>query len=150
MAFAFHTGSKSRYSGQEEYERLRPLSYANANVILMAFALDSVDSLDNVLSKWNEEVREICGQNIPIILVGCKKDIRDAETDPDVLARAFVSTEQGERVSEVIGAKVCHCDSLLLGHHLISYLHQSDTWSAQQKQMTMWMRYSRWRPVKRC
>lgn len=35
-------------SGQEEYERLRPLSYSKAHVILIAFAVDTPDSLENV------------------------------------------------------------------------------------------------------
>ena len=39
-------------AGQEEYERLRPLSYNNSHVILIAFSLDTPDSLDNARSKW--------------------------------------------------------------------------------------------------
>lgn len=38
-------------SGQEEYERLRPLSYSKAHVILIAFAVDTPDSLENVTQK---------------------------------------------------------------------------------------------------
>lgn len=37
--------------GQEDYERLRPLSYNNAHVILIAFAVNAPDSLENVHSK---------------------------------------------------------------------------------------------------
>lgn len=39
------------YSGQEEYERLRPLSYSKSHVVLIAFAIDSFDSLENVTVK---------------------------------------------------------------------------------------------------
>jgi GTPase SAR1 family protein len=35
-------------SGQEEYDRLRMLSYPKTNVVLICFALDSKDSLKNV------------------------------------------------------------------------------------------------------
>ncbi|POW14718.1 hypothetical protein PSTT_02702 [Puccinia striiformis] len=66
-------------AGQEEYERLRPLSYSKSHVILIAFAIDTPDSLENVTVKWIEEVRSICGPTIPVILVGCKKDLRDAD-----------------------------------------------------------------------
>lgn len=38
-------------AGQEEYERLRPLSYSKAHVILIAFSVDTPDSLDNVVQK---------------------------------------------------------------------------------------------------
>ena len=34
--------------GQEDYERLRPLSYNNAHVILIGFAVNAPDSLENV------------------------------------------------------------------------------------------------------
>ena len=39
------------HRGQEEYERLRPMSYSKSHVILIAFAIDTPDSLDNVTVK---------------------------------------------------------------------------------------------------
>lgn len=38
-------------SGQEEYDRLRPLSYANANVFLICFSLVNPVSFENVSAK---------------------------------------------------------------------------------------------------
>jgi hypothetical protein len=38
-------------AGQEDYDRLRPLSYPDSHVILICFAVDSPDSLDNVTEK---------------------------------------------------------------------------------------------------
>ena len=38
-------------AGQEEYDRLRPLSYPDSHVILICFAIDSPDSFDNVQEK---------------------------------------------------------------------------------------------------
>jgi hypothetical protein len=37
--------------GQEEYERLRPMSYSRAHVVLIAFSVDTPDSLENVTQK---------------------------------------------------------------------------------------------------
>lgn len=34
-------------AGQEDYDRLRPLSYPDTDVILMCFSIDSPDSLGN-------------------------------------------------------------------------------------------------------
>ncbi|ETW80794.1 hypothetical protein HETIRDRAFT_410058 [Heterobasidion irregulare TC 32-1] len=90
-------------AGQEEYERLRPLSYSKSHVILIAFAIDTPDSLDNVSVKWIEEVRSICGPTIPIILVGCKVDLRPPPNDPN--ASQYVSRAQAERVAQEIGAR---------------------------------------------
>lgn len=38
-------------AGQEDYERLRPLAYSKAHVLLIGFAVDSPDSLENVKHK---------------------------------------------------------------------------------------------------
>ncbi|KAK9446576.1 small GTPase superfamily [Limtongia smithiae] len=94
-------------AGQEEYERLRPLSYSKAHVILVAFAVDTRDSLENVSSKWITEINELC-PNIPFILVGLKKDLR---TDPHVVEtmkhrrQRFVSAAEAELVARQVGAR---------------------------------------------
>lgn len=36
-------------AGQEDYDRLRPLSYPDTDVILMCFSIDSPDSLGKAL-----------------------------------------------------------------------------------------------------
>lgn len=41
-------------AGQEDYDRLRPLSYPDSHVILICFAVDSPDSLDNVQEKVSD------------------------------------------------------------------------------------------------
>ncbi|RPD63551.1 ras-domain-containing protein [Lentinus tigrinus ALCF2SS1-7] len=90
-------------AGQEEYERLRPMSYSKSHVILIAFAIDTPDSLENVPVKWIEEVRSICGPTIPVILVGCKSDLRPPPGSPNY--SQYVSREQAERVAQAIGAR---------------------------------------------
>lgn len=68
-------------AGQDDYDRLRPLSYPDTDVILMCFSIDSPDSLDNVFEKWTPEVRHFCSE-VPIILVGNKLDLRN---DPETI-----------------------------------------------------------------
>lgn len=94
-------------AGQEEYERLRPMSYSKSHVILIAFAIDTPDSLENVQTKWMEEVRSICGPTIPVILVGCKVDLRPDIVHPDTPDNPcpWVTREQGERMAAAIGAR---------------------------------------------
>ncbi|CAE6526295.1 unnamed protein product, partial [Rhizoctonia solani] len=91
-------------AGQEEYERLRPLSYAKAHVILIAFSVDTPDSLDNVTVKWVEEVRNICGAQIPIILVGCKADLRPA-AGSSADGKQYVTRQRAQAVAQEIGAR---------------------------------------------
>jgi len=90
-------------AGQEEYERLRPLSYSKSHVILIAFAIDVPDSLENVTVKWIEEVRSICGPQVPVLLVGCKADLRPPPDSPNM--DQFVSRQEAEQVASEIGAR---------------------------------------------
>ena len=46
-------------AGQEDYDRLRPLSYPDTDVILMCFSIDSPDSLENIPEKWTPEVKQL-------------------------------------------------------------------------------------------
>lgn len=63
-------------AGQDDYDRLRPLSYPNSDVIIICYSIDTPASLINVTDKWMPEVRYFC-HNTPVILVGNKKDLRD-------------------------------------------------------------------------
>jgi small GTP-binding protein len=62
-------------AGQEDYDRLRPLSYPNTDVFLVAYAIDSETSLHNVEEKWLTEIANYCPET-PFILVGTKGDMR--------------------------------------------------------------------------
>ncbi|KAI6187525.1 Transforming protein RhoA [Aphelenchoides besseyi] len=93
-------------AGQEDYDRLRPLSYPDTDVILMCFSIDSPDSLDNIPEKWTPEVRHFC-PDVPIILVGNKKDIRAddaAVNEMRKLNQEPVKAEQAKSMAEQIGA----------------------------------------------
>jgi len=67
-------------AGQEDYDRLRPLSYPQTDVFLLCFSVVSPTSFENVTVKWIPELRHHCPQT-PIVLVGTKSDLReDRET----------------------------------------------------------------------
>lgn len=88
-------------AGQEEYERLRPFSYANADILLLGFSVDDPESLVNSKTKWAEEALRFC-PDVPIILVGLKKDTRQSK---DSLQHELVSKEEAQQVARHIGAK---------------------------------------------
>ncbi|KAI1070867.1 hypothetical protein LB507_006877 [Fusarium sp. FIESC RH6] len=102
-------------AGQEDYERLRPLAYSKAHVILIGFSVDTPDSLDNVKHKWIEEAQRLC-TGVPIILVGLKKDLREDPVAIEEMRKKslrFVSEHDGESIAREIGAKrYLECSSL--------------------------------------
>jgi len=63
-------------AGQEEYDRLRPLSYPGADVVLLCFSLVHKPSLDAIRVKWFPEIRHYI-PNVPYMLVGTKLDLRE-------------------------------------------------------------------------
>src|SRR6195952_5068988 len=63
-------------AGQEDYDRLRPLSYPQTDVFLICFSIISPHSFDNVKSKWWPEIQHHAS-GVPLILVGTKSDLRN-------------------------------------------------------------------------
>ncbi|KAB7497561.1 Cdc42-like protein [Armadillidium nasatum] len=55
--------------------------FPQTNVFILCFALDNRVSFENISSKWVPELKRHC-QKTPIILVGTKKDIRNATEIP--------------------------------------------------------------------
>ncbi|KAM9342453.1 rho-related GTP-binding protein RhoA-C-like [Pholidichthys leucotaenia] len=93
-------------SGQKDYDRLRPLSYSDTDVILMCFSVDSPDSLENIPEKWAPEVKHFC-PNVPIILVGKKKDLCNDDHTRQELAKMKqepVKYEDGKEMASHINA----------------------------------------------
>ena len=96
-------------AGQEDYDRLRPFSYNDTDVMLICFSLDNPDSLDNVLLNWVPEVRYFCG-SIPVLLVGNKKDLRHSDHAHDT---QLLHTDPIE-AAEVSSEKTCPVKTMML------------------------------------
>lgn len=91
-------------AGQEDYNRLRPLSYRGADVFVLAFSLVSRASYENVLKKWIPELQHYA-PGVPVVLVGTKLDLReDKHYLADHLGLVPVTTAQGEELRKQIGA----------------------------------------------
>ena len=93
-------------AGQEDYDRLRPLSYPDTDVILMCFSVDSHDSLENIHAKWVPEVQHFC-PNVPFLLIATKKDLRNDPATKAQLARDKSDTirpDQGKAMAEKVQA----------------------------------------------
>ncbi|ODQ68303.1 hypothetical protein NADFUDRAFT_20836 [Nadsonia fulvescens var. elongata DSM 6958] len=65
-------------AGQEEFDRLRSLSYNDTHTIMLCFSVDSRDSLENVQTKWVREIADHC-EGVKLVLVALKCDLRNNE-----------------------------------------------------------------------
>jgi Ras-related C3 botulinum toxin substrate 1 len=102
-------------AGQEDYDRLRPLSYPQTDVFLICFSVVSPSSFENVTSKWCPEIKHHCA-DAPILLVGTKIDLREDKEALQALAdsgQSPIKREQGQKLSNKIRAvKYLECSAL--------------------------------------
>ena len=102
-------------AGQEDYDRLRPLSYPQTDVFLVCFSVTSPASFENVREKWFPEVHHHC-PGVPCLIVGTQTDLRDDPQVRDKLAKQKmqpVRKEDGEKMAKELGAvKYVECSAL--------------------------------------
>lgn len=65
-------------AGQEDYERLRPLAYSKAHVILIGFSVDTPDSLENVKNKVGRSLGICESTTLTVAFSGLKKPMSAA------------------------------------------------------------------------
>jgi Ras-related C3 botulinum toxin substrate 1 len=93
-------------AGQEDYDKLRPLSYPDTNCFLLCYSIVNPTSFRNVKTKWMTEIKEFSVE-VPIILVGLKEDCRN---DEEILKKLQerdqlpITKEQGENLAKEIDA----------------------------------------------
>jgi len=101
-------------AGQEEFDRLRSLSYDDTHALMLCFSVDSPESLENVESKWVGEIAENC-PGVKLVLCALKCDLREGAgaddeegeegaTEGKRKAGACIDYKQGLAVAERIKA----------------------------------------------
>jgi len=102
-------------AGQEDYDRLRPLSYPQTDVFLICFSVVSPSSFENVTSKWCPEIKHHC-PDAPILLIGTKIDLREDKEALQALSdngHSPIKREQGQKLANKIRAvKYLECSAL--------------------------------------
>jgi len=102
-------------AGQEDYDRLRPLSYPQTDVFLVCFSVISPSSFENVPSKWVPEISHHC-PGTRYFIIGTKIDLRDDTSTLDRLksrSQSPITTLQGQEMASRVGAvKYLECSSL--------------------------------------
>eukprot|EP01102_Stenamoeba_stenopodia_P001388 TRINITY_DN11195_c0_g1_i1.p1 TRINITY_DN11195_c0_g1~~TRINITY_DN11195_c0_g1_i1.p1 ORF type:complete len:204 (+),score=37.94 TRINITY_DN11195_c0_g1_i1:351-962(+) len=103
-------------AGQEDYDRLRPLSYPQTDVFLVCFSIINPTSFANIKTKWVPEVRHHC-PNTKMILVGTKLDLRDSKEAIDKIREqgfaGAITPQEGQNLAKEIGAvQYMECSAL--------------------------------------
>lgn len=80
-------------AGQEEFDRLRSLSYSDTDVIMLCFSVDSRDSLMNVQHKWVGEIADHC-EGVKLVLVALKCDLRRVETENAAITPNLINQQR--------------------------------------------------------
>jgi len=102
-------------AGQEDYDRLRPLSYPQTDVFIICFSLVSPPSFENVRTKWYPEISHHA-PGTSILLVGTKLDLREDVATVNKLRErrmAPITYPQGVAMAKDINAvKYLECSAL--------------------------------------
>jgi small GTP-binding protein len=101
-------------AGQDDYDRLRPLSYPQADIFVVCFSIASRASFDNVQEKWFPEIRHY-EPDVPSIVVGLQIDLRfDVKTIQKMAKQGQlpISAAEGEQRARHVGAvKYVECSA---------------------------------------
>lgn len=89
-------------SGSSEYDHVRPLSFGEVIVFVLCFDITKPTSLENIQRKWLPEIKQRHADK-PIILVGCKADLK-ADQKPTNVNKMLVLSTQGLMLAKHIGA----------------------------------------------
>ncbi|MHA1169991.1 MAG: Rab family GTPase [Candidatus Hodarchaeales archaeon] len=98
-------------AGQERFNSVRSLYYSGSHGGLLVFDVTRLDSFSNV-TKWTEEFKKhVRKDNVPLILLGNKIDIRDMNNP--------------NHITPEMGRKLCVQVAELLGNEEVPYYETS-------------------------
>ncbi|KAG8829144.1 GTP-binding protein Rho1 [Serendipita sp. 399] len=98
----------------DDFNRLLWANYAKSSVVIICFAIDTPSSLESVEDRWIEQIKEFAthkdGWKPPVMLVGCKKDIRAELQELKKMQKSrvteCVSVDQGQEMAKRIDAAI--------------------------------------------
>ncbi|XP_013401884.1 cdc42 homolog [Lingula anatina] len=94
-------------AGQEEYDRIRRLTYHNTDVFLVCFSVVKPESAQNIELKWVKELKQYM-PGTPFILVGTQVDLREDSKTLRKLQKKNqkpISSSVGKNIAKKVGAQ---------------------------------------------
>lgn len=95
-------------AGQEDYDRLRPLSYPQTDVFMFVFSIISPLTFASLQRKWIPEVEKHAPKT-PCVLVGVKSSLRRDEATLEALQARGLRPVTEFQALELANAIDAHC-----------------------------------------
>ena len=98
-------------AGQEDYDRLRPLTYPMTDIFLIAFSVIYLPTYENVREKWVPEIAHHC-PGTPFLLIGTQIDLRSDSYTVNALAKNRlkpIETASGHKLALELQKKGYNC-----------------------------------------
>ena len=89
-------------TGQERFRSISTQYIKNCLGILLVYAVNNKESFNNIISWMNEIEEKKCNENVPIVLVGNKIDLKDERE---------VSYEEGDNFAKKFNLKFFECSA---------------------------------------
>ncbi|CAL1286093.1 unnamed protein product [Larinioides sclopetarius] len=135
-----------------DHDKDRRFAYGRSDVVLLCFSIANPMSLRNCKVIWYPEIRRFC-PSTPIVLVGCKNDLRYMYRDEQFLSLCrdrspffrplresdILSPEQGRSVAKEIGAP--YYETSVLTHFGVNEVFENVIRAAllSRRQQRFWM-----------
>ncbi|XP_025771201.1 rho-related GTP-binding protein RhoD [Puma concolor] len=132
-------------AGQVDYDRLRPLFYPDASVLLLCFDVTSPHSFDNIFNRWYPEVNHFC-KEVPLIVVGCKTDLRKDKSLVKKLRKNRlepVTYHRGQEMARSVGAVAYLECSALLQENVHAVFQEAAEVALSSRSRNFWRRVTR-------
>ncbi|KAG8522653.1 Rho-related GTP-binding protein RhoD [Galemys pyrenaicus] len=132
-------------AGQVDYDRLRPLFYPDASVLLLCFDVTSPHSFDNIPARWYPEVSHFC-KGVPVVLVGCKTDLRKDKVLVKKLRKSRlepVTYHRGQEMARSVGAVAYLECSALLQENVQAVFQEAAKVALSSRSRNIWRRITR-------
>eukprot|EP00485_Elphidium_margaritaceum_P004927 CAMPEP_0202690468 /NCGR_PEP_ID=MMETSP1385-20130828/5440_1 /ASSEMBLY_ACC=CAM_ASM_000861 /TAXON_ID=933848 /ORGANISM="Elphidium margaritaceum" /LENGTH=191 /DNA_ID=CAMNT_0049345733 /DNA_START=30 /DNA_END=605 /DNA_ORIENTATION=+ len=98
-------------AGQQDYDRLRPLSYPETDIFLVCYSVASPASFDNITLKWIPEITHHC-PDTPFIVVGMKTDLRTDKEVQNKVSKILNETDGKALAKQVNAHSYKECSAL--------------------------------------
>lgn len=106
-------------AGQEEWEQLRRMMYANTDVFLVCYSCMQPSSFANVEKKWIDDVRTHDPSSL-VILVALCIDLRttnNPNSSNELITPTMITTQQGAELARRLNCQAfIECSSMLRFH----------------------------------